>query len=65
MQPSLQRGGCPSLSNNVQVFFLSCIKKREKKKERKKVFISYPEMWESLHKECKLHTPFWNQIVGQ
>lgn len=36
MQPSLQRGGCPSLSNNVQVFFLSCIKKKGEEKGKKK-----------------------------
>lgn len=64
MQPSLQRGGCPSLSNNVQVFSFPA-QKKEKKKERKEIFISYPEMWESLHKECKLHKPFWNQIGVQ
>lgn len=65
MQPSLQRGGCPSLSNNVRVFSFPAQKKKEKKKERKEIFISYPEMWESLHKECKLHKPFWNQIGVQ
>lgn len=64
MQPSLQRGGCPSLSNNVHVFSFPA-QKKEKKKERKEILISYPEMWESLHKECKLHKPFWNQIGVQ
>lgn len=58
MQAPLQRGGCPSLSNNKQNFFLPCTRKKRKKEKRKEIFISYPEMWESLHKECELHKPF-------